>query len=95
MIPPTAAKYREQSKSMCALYEPTTGRIRHMHLTIVLQGGHSPDQSEMEAHARKSLTQRSEPHAHLHALHIPADQIKPTQRYQVDVASKKLVAKTK
>lgn len=85
---PDIKKVREAA---CALYEPQTGQIRHMHFTVVLEGGHDPSDAETEAMARASLERRGKPHAHLVALHVAHDAVKPCCRYRVDVEGKRLV----
>jgi hypothetical protein len=85
---PDMPKVREGA---CVLYEPDSGQIRHMHFTLVLQGGHDPSDAESEAMARASLERRGKPHAHLATLHVAHDAVKPDRRYRVDVASKRLV----
>jgi hypothetical protein len=41
--------------------------------------------------AHESLERRGKPHAHLHAIHVPHDSVKPNTRYRVDVKAKRLV----
>jgi hypothetical protein len=85
---PDARKVRE---SACVLYEPGSGQIRHMHFTLVLQGGHDLSDAEAEAIAHASLERRGKPHAHLEALHIANVSVEPSTRYRVDVEGKRLV----
>jgi hypothetical protein len=82
---------RKVRDSACALYEPETGQIRHMLLTVVREGGHDPSEAETEAMAHASLERRGKPHAHLLALHVPHDSVQPYTRYRVDVKGKRLV----
>jgi hypothetical protein len=85
---PDLKKVRE---SACVLYEPETGQIRHMHFIVVLEGGHNPDEAETEAMAHASLERRGKPHAHLQALHVSHEAVKPFCRYSVDINEKHLV----
>jgi len=82
---------RTVRESACALYEPDTGQIRHMLLTVVLEGGHDPTEAETEVMAHESLERRGKTHAHLHAIHVPHDSVKPNTRYRVDIKAKRLV----
>ena len=78
-------------ESVCVLYEPDTGQIRHMHCTLVLVGGCDPTASEEEAMAHAALERRRQPRANLVALHVTQDSLKPYSRYRVDVNVKQLV----
>jgi hypothetical protein len=79
-------------ESVCVLYEPETGQVRHMHCTLVLEGGYNPTAAEEEAMAHAALQRRAQPHANLVALHVAQDTLKPYSRYRVDVRTKQLVA---
>jgi hypothetical protein len=85
---PETTKVRE---SECVLYEPETGQIRHMHLTLVLKGGHDPSEAETEAMAHAALERRGKAHAHLKALHVSHVSVKPYSHYRVDVGKKSLI----
>ena len=78
-------------ESVCVLYEPETGQIRHMHCTLVLEGGYNPTPAEEEAMAHAALGRRRQPNANLVALHVAQDALKPYSRYRVDVQAKQLV----
>lgn len=85
---PDIPKVREAA---CVLYEPESGQIRHMHFTLVLQGGHDLSDAEAEAIARAALERRGKPHTHLKTLHLTDISADPSCRYHVDVAGKCLV----
>ena len=95
MTPVSAAKFREVHKAICVLYEAQGGKIRHFHLTVVLQDGHHPSESEIESIARTSLEKRGKRHDHLKALHVAVDAIKPFGKYRVDTAKSALVELSK
>ena len=82
---------RKVRQSICVLHEPQSGQIRHMHATLVLEGGRDQSKSEAEQAARAALERRGKPHAHLAVLHV--ENFAPAQfrRYRVDVATKRLV----
>jgi hypothetical protein len=82
---------REVRKSACVLYDRLSGQIRHMHLTVVLEGGHDPSESEVEEMAHAALHRRGELHAHLAALHVEHEAVAHSARYRVDVESKRLL----
>ena len=84
-------RVHEVRKGVCVLYERDSGQIRHMHFTIVTEGGHDPSEAEVETMARDALARRGKTHAHLIALHAPYESVDTFRRYKVDPAKKALV----
>ena len=83
---PSMKKVRE---SACVLYEPDSGQIRHIHHTLVLDGGHNPSDADAESMARASLERRGRAHSHLAVLHT-TQPFEAARFYRVDTKSKKL-----
>jgi hypothetical protein len=82
-----------RSASSCVVYDSESGRIHHIHHNVTLEGGHEPNQQEIEAHALAQLSDRGIKGGHLAAIHVEPDSIKPGSIYAVDPKTRKLVAK--
>jgi hypothetical protein len=68
----------------CVLYDRRTGAIRHIQHVIVMEGGHDPDDEEIEAMCRQALTKRGSAHDGLDTLHVDRDALQPFKVYRVD-----------
>lgn len=75
----------------CVLYDRHSGAIRHIQHVIVMEGGHEPDEREIEQMARRSLSKRGLPDDMLDALHLDGGALRPFMVYRVDVHRKALV----
>ncbi|MGA9600701.1 MAG: hypothetical protein WBS22_10725 [Methylocystis sp.] len=75
----------------CLLYDGGTGAIRHIQHVIVMEGGHDPDEREIEVMCRSAFIKRGRPHEKLLALHIERHALKPFKKYRVDPAKRTLV----
>jgi hypothetical protein len=61
-----------------------TGSIRHIQHVTVMEGGHDPDEREIEAMCREALRRRGHLHEGLDALHIDPKELEPFRAYRVD-----------
>jgi hypothetical protein len=80
-----------KSARSCVLYDPNSGQILHIHQTIVLEGGDTPTEADVERTARAVLGDRDAASAKLVALHLAHADYKPHTAYTVDVATRTLV----
>jgi hypothetical protein len=55
-----------------------------------MEGGHDPDEHEIEAMCRKAVEKRGRLHHDLEALHLDRRALQPFKRYKVDPKSKML-----
>ena len=62
-----------ESDQACAVYDPNTGRIEHVHHVITLKGGTKPDRSVIEARAIEFATQREKDFAAENARRVPRE----------------------
>ncbi len=82
---------RTMHERACVLFDRKSGAIRHIQHVIVMEGGHNPDEREIEAMCRTSLSKRGQPHDHLDALHLERSALAPMKVYRVDPARRVLV----
>jgi hypothetical protein len=82
---------RVQSVRSCVLYDSESGRILHIHQSVVLEGGQTPTEAELESTARSMLDGHDIEPSKVAALHLPHADFKPRITYTVDVAEKVLV----
>jgi hypothetical protein len=73
------------------LYDPNSGRILHIHQIIVLEGGDTPTEADVDKTARAVLGERDAESAKALALHLPHADYKPHTAYTVDVATRTLI----
>ncbi len=83
--------HRTVRERACVLYERTTGVIRHIQHVIVMEGGHDPDEREIEAMCRSALAKRGQTHDALDTLHFDRGAFQPLKVYRVDPVRKVLV----
>ena len=81
---------RPVSHKVCVLYEPDSGRIRHIHQVVTLQGGTESPESDIEQSTRKHLVRR-DGEAELHALLLDAAGLNLARKHRVDTKRKHLV----
>jgi hypothetical protein len=87
----SAGRHRAVRERACVLYDGSTGAIRHIQHVIVMEGGHDPDDHEVEAMCRGALIKRGQEHAGLSTLHVDRDAFQPFKVYRVDPHRKVLV----
>jgi hypothetical protein len=80
-----------KSARSCVLYDSDSGRILHIHQSVVLEGGEMPTEAELESTARAMLDARDAETSKVVALHVPHADFKPRTAYTVDVVEKVLV----
>jgi hypothetical protein len=84
-------RYGVVRERACVLYDRSTGAIRHIQHVIVMEGGHDPDDHEIEAMCRRALTKRGRAHDALDTLHVDRDAFQPFKVYRVDPGRRVLV----
>jgi hypothetical protein len=80
-----------KSARSCVLYDSHSGRILHIHQAVVLEGGETPTEAELESTARAMLGGRDAEPSKVVALHLAHADFKPRTAYTVDVATEALV----
>ena len=80
-----------KSARSCVLYDSGSGRILHIHQVVVLEGGATPTEAELESTAREMLVGHDAGASKVAALHLGHADFKPRTAYTVDVATKALV----
>jgi|HubBroStandDraft_3_1064219.scaffolds.fasta_scaffold543967_1 hypothetical protein len=80
-----------KSARSCVLYDSDSGQILHIHQAVVLEGGETPTEAELESTARAMLERRDAEPSKVVALHLAHTDFKPRTAYSVDVATKALV----
>jgi hypothetical protein len=80
-----------KSARSCVLYDSDSGRILHIHQAVVLEGGATPTEAEMESTAREVLDSHGAGSSKVAALHLGHADFKPRTAYTVDVSTKALV----
>jgi hypothetical protein len=87
---PNSAPPAKSARS-CVLYDADSGRILHIHQSVVLEGGETPADADMERTARELLADRDIKPTKVLALHLPHADFKPRTAYTVDVTKRVLV----
>lgn len=77
--------------SLCVVYEGASGRIRHVHHSLTLEGGHQPTRAEVEHEVTEMLEVEHVSMDGMHMLHVPSTSMRPGVAYTVDHASRSLV----
>lgn len=85
---------RVHSHKVCVLYEHPSGRIRHIHRFVTLEGGHEPAPHEMEAAAVRQAKKLNRHSGALKVLFVDPSSIQPLRFYAVDVKDTKLVERS-
>ena len=84
-------RHRTLRERACVLYDGSTGAIRHIQHVIVMEGGHDPDDHEVEAMCRRALIKRGQEHDSLSTLHVDPAAFQLFKVYRVDPHRKILV----
>lgn len=90
---PARRKSDQVSERVCVLYEPATGKVRHLHYSLAMQGTELPSDSTLEKRAfevaarLKGLAPDT-----LRALHVDGTELKRHSRHRVDVATKRVIS---
>jgi hypothetical protein len=81
-----------ERESFVVLYEPSTGRIVHMHNAVTVNGGKHPDQNTLEKDAKEQLSQ-AQPNfkEKIALLHVDPSSLKPRTLYKVDTKNRVLI----
>jgi hypothetical protein len=87
----SAGRLKTVRERACVMYDKTTGVIRHIQHVIVMEGGHDPDEGEIEAMCRTAFSKRGDTHAGLEALHLERNALQPSKMYRVDPKRRVLV----
>ena len=83
--------HRVARERACVLYDRTTGAIQHIQHVIVMEGGHDPNDLEIEAMCREALTKRGRAYDGLDTLHVNREALQPFKVYRVDPIRKMLM----
>lgn len=70
------------AKHATVVYEEKTGRIRHIHHTVILPGGKVPTESEMEKVAKEFVLKRGQTEP-LKVLHVDPGSLQHRVKYAV------------
>jgi hypothetical protein len=81
-----------ESVDICVLYDPSNGRVVHIHRVATFAGAKQSGKQEIEARCLTVARQLGHATAHLKTLHVPRGEFKPSTPYRVDVQALKLVA---
>jgi hypothetical protein len=85
-----------QSMHACVVYETSSGRIRHIHRVMTLQGGREPGREKIAEDALRALRSMPNPtDEDLDVLHVHHDALEPNKRYRVDLRTNALVPQEK
>jgi hypothetical protein len=75
------------------LYEPDTGKVRHVHHTAAIQGAELPSDSALEERALELAARlRGISRDAVRALHVDGADFKPHSRHHVDVAARRVIS---
>jgi hypothetical protein len=83
------------SDKICILYDPSDGRIVHVHRSTILAGGKLKTDDEVEVRAKENAAAKGHHVGALNILHLPAEAYDISKFYAVDVKGKKLVERKK
>lgn len=75
---------------VCVLYEPSTGRVVHVHRVTTMPGGRRLDQAAMEKRIRELAKLHGADSPALRVFHVDPKDIVVGANYMVDVDAKKL-----
>jgi hypothetical protein len=87
----SAGQHKTVRERACVMYDKTSGAIRHIQHVIVMEGGHDPDEREIEEMCRMAFTKRGDSHDGLETLHLDRGELQPSKMYRVDPKRKVLV----
>lgn len=82
-----------ESDQACAVYDPNTGRIEHVHHVITLKGGTKPERSVIEAKAIEFATQKGEKTSQLKTLFVSPEKLRPGTVLKVDLKRGSIISK--
>jgi hypothetical protein len=83
------------SDKICVLYNPSNGRIVHVHRTTILAGGKLKTDEEVELRAKENAAAAGHHVETLDILHLPAEAYDTSKFFVVDVVEKRLVEREK
>jgi hypothetical protein len=87
----SAGRQRMVRERACVLYDKTSGAIHHIQHVVVMEGGHDPDEREMEEMCRQALTKRGRSHQGMDTLHLDREAFQPAKAYRVDPVRRTLI----
>jgi hypothetical protein len=76
---------REASHKACVIYHSRSGKVRHIHEVITLEGGTEPNRQAIEKAAFHALDLRGGRDSAFKALHVEGAALRPQARYEVDL----------
>jgi hypothetical protein len=86
---------RVQSEQCCVVFDPTDGKIRHIHEVVTLEGAEAVPDYEVEQRALSLAAQvgldTSLDTSLLKTIHIDPEELTPGERYAVDPDTMTLV----
>jgi len=92
MISP--GRQRVVNERACVLYDRKTGAIRHIQHVVVMEGGHDPNDHEIETMCREALKKRGHSYHETDTLHVGRDAFQLFKAYRVDLTRKTLIEET-
>ena len=84
-------RHRAVRERACVLYDRKTGAIHHVQHVVVMEGGHNPNDHEIEMMCREALKRRGHAHDEADTLHVERDAFQLFKTYKVDPVRKVLV----
>ncbi|SRR6266568_2400075 len=90
---PTRRESAQVLERVCVLYEPATGKVRHLHYSVAIHGAELPSDSALEKRAFEVAARlRGLAADTLRALHVDGSEFKRHSRHRVDVATKRVIS---
>lgn len=83
------------SDKICVLYNPSNGRIVHVHRSTVLAGGKLETDEEVAVHAKENAAAAGHLVEALEILHLSPEAYDASKFYMVDIEEKRLVERQK
>jgi hypothetical protein len=81
------------SERVSILYEPSTGKVKHLHYSVAIQGGELPPDADLEKRALEVAARlKGLAPDTVRAIHVDATEVKRHSRHRVEVATKRLIS---
>ncbi len=80
-----------RSVRTCAVFDPSDGRILHLHSVVTLEGAEERSADEIERRALALAAERGIDAGSVGTVHLEPGQLRPGHRYRIDTETKALV----
>jgi hypothetical protein len=81
---------RVQSVQTCVVFDPTDGKIQHIHDVVTLEGAEAVSDYEVEQRALSLVAERGLDSSTLKTIHVDPEELEPSRRYAVDTDKSRL-----